>query len=420
MASPIIIPKLGLTMTDCTLVEWMKQDGDRVAAGEVLFAVETDKMVNEIEAERDGYLRRAADPDTVHLVGDAVGYLHESREEALRGDPPGAPAAALSSRDEPVQREGSDRAELQVMVLSMQARTGDGGRMLISPVARTIASSHGLDISELEGLGSGPGGAILKRDVERRLAAPKSVAAPAAIPRAGAAGAEPKRRPLTGMRRTIARRMMESLQGSAQMTAFGWVDMSGSTRLRRALVEREKELGVRVTYTDIVVKAVATVLSRMPLVNASIVGDEIVEWPDANVGIAVALEDGLIVPVVHKADSKTLVEIAHERKRLVDAARSGGLTQSDLSGGTFSVSNFGSYGGDFETPILNPPQSAILGIGQIVDEPVVREGAIVIRPRMMLSMTFDHRLIDGAEAGRFRARLKAYLEEPALHMAVLR
>mgnify|MGYP000144387218 FL=1 len=222
------------------------------------------------------------------------------------------------------------------------------------------------------------------------------------------------------MRRTIARRMMESLQGSAQMTAFGRVDMSGSVRLRQALVEREAEFGVRVTYTDIVVKAVATVLSQMPLINASIVGDEILEWPDANVGIAVALEEGLIVPVVQKADKKTLVEIARERKRLVDAARNGGLTQSDLSGGTFSVSNFGSYGGDFETPILNPPQSAILGIGQIVDEPVVRDGAIVIRPQMMLSMTFDHRLIDGAEAGRFRARLKAYLEEPALQMAVLR
>jgi pyruvate/2-oxoglutarate dehydrogenase complex dihydrolipoamide acyltransferase (E2) component len=420
MASPITIPKLGLTMTDCTLVEWMKQDGDRVAAGEVLFSVETDKMVNEIEAERDGYLRRAAGLDTVHMVGDIVGHLHDSREAALREDPAGRPPAPAAPRGEPIGDGEPTRVVSAVNVLSMQARTGDGARMLVSPVARMIASSHGLDISELEGLGSGPGGAILKRDVERRLEAPKSVAQPAATPLAGATGAEPKRRPLAGMRRTIARRMMESLQGSAQMTAFGRVDMSGSMRLRQALVEREKELRVRVTYTDIVVKAVATVLSQMPLINASIVGDEIVEWPDANVGIAVALEEGLIVPVVHKADRKTLVEIAHERKRLVEAARNGGLDPSDLSGGTFSVSNFGSYGGDFETPILNPPQSAILGIGQIVDEPVVRDGAIVIRPQMMLSMTFDHRLIDGAEAGRFRARLKAYLEEPALQMAVLR
>jgi pyruvate/2-oxoglutarate dehydrogenase complex dihydrolipoamide acyltransferase (E2) component len=412
MASPITIPKLGLTMTDCTLVEWLKQDGDRVAAGEVLFAVETDKMVNEIEAE----------PDTVHLVGDTVGYLHDSREAALRDEPTPTPAAPPSSQDAPVPGEEPEpvASQPQGVVLSMQARTGDGGRLFISPVARTVAAAHGLDVADLEGHGSGPGGAILKRDVERRLEARKTVAPAAATPPAGATGAEPKRRPLAGMRRTIARRMMESLQGSAQMTAFGRVDMSGSVRLRQALVEREKELGVRVTYTDIVVKAVATVLSQMPLVNASIVGDEIVEWPDANVGIAVALEDGLIVPVVHKADGKTLVEIARERKRLVDAARNGGLSPSDLAGGTFSVSNFGSYGGDFETPILNPPQSAILGIGQIVDEPVVRDGAIVIRPQMMLSMTFDHRLIDGAEAGRFRARLKAYLEEPALQMAVLR
>jgi pyruvate/2-oxoglutarate dehydrogenase complex dihydrolipoamide acyltransferase (E2) component len=169
-----------------------------------------------------------------------------------------------------------------------------------------------------------------------------------------------------------------------------------------------------------VIKAVATILSHMPGINAAIIDDKIMEWADANIGIAVALDDGLVVPVVHRADSMSIIEIARRRGELVHKARNGALEPADLAGGTFSVSNFGTYGGEFETPILNPPQSALLGIGQIADEAAVRDGEIVIRPMMMLSMTFDHRLIDGAEAGRFRAKLKTWLENPAAQMAEMR
>tara|TARA_B110000259_G_scaffold179894_1_gene219948 strand:- start:1433 stop:2191 length:759 start_codon:yes stop_codon:yes gene_type:complete len=245
------------------------------------------------------------------------------------------------------------------------------------------------------------------RDIERQIA--DGLARPIEMSTAG-----PVMRPLKGIRRTIANRMMQSLQNTAQMTAFARVDMSNVVKLREELADRERDLGIRVTYTDILAKTVATVLTEMPAINAAIVGDEILEWPDANVGIAVALDNGLIVPVVRRANAKSLLDIARDRRRLVDAARNGMLRPEDLAGGTFSISNFGSYGGDFETPILNPPQSAILGFGQITDEPVVRDGSIVIRPMMMLSMTFDHRLIDGAEAGKFRARLKVYFESPLL------
>jgi pyruvate/2-oxoglutarate dehydrogenase complex dihydrolipoamide acyltransferase (E2) component len=177
---------------------------------------------------------------------------------------------------------------------------------------------------------------------------------------------------------------------------------------------------VRVTFTDIVLKACAIVLARMPDINASIIGDEIVTWDHVNIGLAVALDDGLIVPVIKDADHKSLIEIAHERIDLAARARAGRLGQQDATGGTFTLSNFGSYGGDFETPLLNPPQSAILGIGAITDEVVVRDGQVVIRPMMMMSMTFDHRLIDGAVAGRFRSELRALLEKPATMLAGMR
>lgn len=409
MAVAITIPKLGLTMTDCTLVEWRRSDGDKVAAGDVLFTVETDKIANEIEAERDGYLQRAAAVDSVHEVGACVGFLHETRDAALTGAAAHETAAAPAETGDPdifgpipAQSAPSLRVDL------------GAGRVLISPVARRIAAQNGLPLDALARCGTGPGGSILKRDVERRLRED------AAAPVAAEANGGQTTRPLRGMRRTIANRMMQSLQGSAQMTAFARIDMGGTVALRQALAAQEAEFGVRITYTDIMVKAVATVLQRMPKLNSAIVGDEIIEWDDVNIGIAVALEDGLVVPVVHRTQTKTLVEIAHARKALIAKARSGALTAGDLAGGTFSISNFGSYGGDFETPILNPPQSAILGFGAVTDEPAVRDGAIVIRPMMMLSMTFDHRLIDGADAGAFRARLRAFLETPELQLAVMR
>jgi pyruvate dehydrogenase E2 component (dihydrolipoamide acetyltransferase) len=411
-AVPITIPKLGLTMEEGTLVEWMKADGDAVQKGDILYALETDKIANEVEADQDGFLKRAVEEDTLHAVGAVVGYLFDSKEDALSAPVPEDAGVSAEEPLSPAEKEASAETPVTARVETMRA-DGAEGRILISPVARRLASESGLAIEELDPEGSGPGGAILKRDVERQIA-------DRADRPTEKLGAGPSRRPLKGMRRTIATRMMQSLQGTAQMTAFARAEMRGTVALRTELAAQDESLGIRVTYTDILVKLVATVLMEMPGINAGIIGDEIVEWPDANIGIAVALDEGLIVPVLQRANAKSLVEIAKERQRLVDAARKGMLKTEDMEGGTFSISNFGSYGGDFETPILNPPQSAILGFGQITDEPVVRDGEIVIRPMMMLSMTFDHRLIDGAEAGAFRARLKRYLETPSLQLAHLK
>lgn len=395
MAHEVAIPKLGLTMVDCTLTGWSKADGDRVEKGEVLFEIETDKITSEVEADAAGYLRRFAEVDTMHTVGAVIGGLYETRNAALAAT--GVVAVAL----EAVEAEPVEAAHVVVPAAAA------AGRLRVSPLARRIAKGAGIDPGGLTGTGAH--GAVLRRDVDAAIAG-----------RAMVAGPGPKRRPLAGLRKTIARNMMQSLQMSAQMTAFARVDMAEVVALRASLVANEAALGVRVSFTDIVLKACAVVLARMPDINSSIIGDEIVTWDEVNIGLAVALDDGLVVPVIRRADRKSLVEIAQERLDLAARARAGRLGHEDMVAGTFTLSNFGSYGGDFETPLLNPPQSAILGIGAITDEVVARDGQIVIRPMMMLSMTFDHRLIDGAVAGRFRAELRALLERPATMLAGLR
>ena len=407
MTHRIAIPKLGLTMTDCTLVEWLKNDGDLVQRGDILFVIETDKITSEIEADAAGYLRQFVEVDTLHEIGSVIGGLYETKEAALAASTePGAAAPV------PSVAETADVAPVPMVT------SHDGPRLRVSPLARRVARNAGIDPARLTG--TGVRGAILRRDVDAEVTRREHEPAPEAAPSVPFATREPQRRPFTGLRKTIARNMMQSLQSTAQMTGFGRVDMAEVVALRKSCVANEKDLGVRVSFTDIVLKACAKILARMPEINASIIGDEVVTWATVNIGLAVALDDGLVVPVIHDADRKSLVDIAHARIDLANRARAGQLDRDDMQGGTFTLSNFGSYGGDFETPLLNPPQSAILGIGAITDEVVVRDGQIVIRPMMMLSMTFDHRLIDGAAAGRFRNALRAHLEDPYALWAGLR
>lgn len=415
MAHFIAIPKLGLTMTDCTLVDWMKQDGERVEQGEVLYAIETDKITTDVEADRSGFLRRFAETDTTHAVGAVIGGLFETEAEALAASAPvadGVPATADAILPAAAAPEPAATAQ-------PASAPGTGGRLRVSPLARRIAAQAGIDVSTIAGTGAQ--GAVLRRDVDAEIERRRAAAAETAtVSTTVAAGRNDQRRPLTGMRRAIAQKMMQSLQTTAQMTGFGKVDMAEAVRLRAACVAQEAELGVRITYTDIVLKACADALAAMPEMNSSIVGDEIVTWGDVTIGLAVALDDGLIVPVIRNADRKSIAEIGRERADLAVRARANRLARDDLEGGTFSLSNFGSYDGYFETPILNAPQSAILGIGAIAEEAVVREGQIVIRPMMMMSLTFDHRLIDGAVAGWFRSRVRAALENPYSMLARLR
>ncbi len=406
MTHSITVPKLGLMMEEGTLVQWHCADGERVEKGQALFAIETEKIVTDVEADADGFFQRAAEVNATLPVGALVGYLHPSAAAALAAPKPGQaePASALTIAVAPTHAEAPKALS-----------RSDGARLQITPVARRIAVQQGLDPAAITG--SGQNGVIRKRDVE---AATSGTPVQHAEPVRSAPDPSPStRKPLSGMRRAIARRMTLSLATSAQMTGFGTVDMTATKKWREALVKESDRLGARITITDIVIKAAAAVLAEMPEINSYIDGDEIVTWTAVNIGFAVALDDGLIIPVVHNADRLKLVEISRLRAGLIDKARAGKLNRDEVEGGTFSLSNFGSYGGDFETPILASPQSALLGIGQITDQAVVRDGQIVIRAMMSMSLTFDHRLIDGAVAGHFRSRFKALLEEPALWMATM-
>ncbi|NDH53298.1 MAG: 2-oxo acid dehydrogenase subunit E2 [Betaproteobacteria bacterium] len=413
----IFIPKLGLTMEDAIVVEWGFADGAQVHRGDTVVTIETDKITFDVEAEHDGYLQRVAPVGAKLLVGDLAGYLHPMADAALaagqRSAAPAFPGVPAATAPIPAAAHPANLGA---------AKDASGRRLMASPVARQLASARDLDLATVTG--SGPGGVILKRDVE---AAPPRTAPPAQASIAVAAMATTiiapgtlTRRPMTAMRKAIAQRMMQSLASKAQMTGFGRVDMAEATRLRETLVDAADTLGVRITYTDLVLKAAATVLAAMPEMSAWIEGDDIVSWNAVHIGLAVSVNGGLIVPVIRHVDQLSLVELSHARLALIDKARSGKLTRADVDGGTFTLSNFGSYGGDFETPILNAPQSALLGIGQIRDEAVVRDKQIVIRPMMSISLTFDHCLIDGAMAGEFRSRFKALLEQPALLLARLR
>jgi pyruvate dehydrogenase E2 component (dihydrolipoamide acetyltransferase)/2-oxoglutarate dehydrogenase E2 component (dihydrolipoamide succinyltransferase) len=276
-----------------------------------------------------------------------------------------------------------------------------------------MAEEHVIDVTQVTG--TGPGGRITREDIEKAIAGkaagPKVTAAPA-----GAPGEKRVRStvPLRGMRGAIAEHMQRSLATSAQLTAMGEIDMTQLVKMRQDLVEQESTLGTRVTYTDLLVIAVARALKEHPAINSSLIDNEVKIWEDINIGVAVALDEGLIVPVVSAADRKSLKEISQTVKALASKAREGKLQPGDIGGGTFTLSNLGAVGAGyrFETVIINQPESAILGTGAITDRAVVRDGQIVIRPIMTYYFTYDHRVIDGAVAAGFMSGVIKLLENP--------
>ncbi len=285
--------------------------------------------------------------------------------------------------------------------------------MKASPVAKRLAAEHGIELATVAP--SGPEGRIVKEDVERAIAAgplavPTGAAPISAAPLEGSI-------PYRGIRRIVGERMLESLQGMAQLTLTMEVDMTDAVRLRRDLVSAWEDEGIRVTYTDLVIKAAGLALRDHPRVNAALADETVAVQPEVHVGFAVALDEGLIVPVIRNADTKPLKQLAAESADLAGKAREGGLTPDDLTGGTFNVTSLGMFGVDAFTPIINPPQAAILGVGRLADRPAFTgdNGTEVERRSfLMLSMTIDHRLLDGAPAAEFVQSVKRYLEHPYL------
>lgn len=410
MAEYIAIPKLGMSMTEATLVEWRAKEGDHVEKGDIVLVIETEKTKWEVEAAAAGFVHIMVAEDVKAPVGRVVGLIATNKEEltTLQKEPP---REMFTTAPEPSKAPTTQATA----ALAAAAKAVEEKPIRISPVARKMAEEHMIDIAAV--VGTGPDGRIVREDIEKAIEAGKKPVAAPAVPAAVYEGKKVKTTiALKGMRRAIAEHMQRSLSVGAQLTSMGEIDMTEVVRLRNSLVEQEQKIGTRITYTDILVLVVAKVLKEHPIINSSLIDNEIKIWEEINIGVAVAVEEGLIVPVVKNADRKSLVEISKEARALAEKARAGKLMPDDVAGGTFTITNLGAFGGGygFGTPIINQPQAAILGTGAITERPVVRQGQIVIRPIMAYSFTFDHRVLDGAPAGRFMAALTQLLENPGL------
>ncbi|HYB92418.1 MAG TPA: dihydrolipoamide acetyltransferase family protein [Candidatus Binataceae bacterium] len=393
MAIEVTMPKFGLTMQEGTVQRYFKSPGDAVAAGEPLYEVETEKVLYQVEAPAAGTLAivLAAEGETVEC-GARVAVIAEPGEDLaaivaryrIESKPVRPAAGAAQPAREPAGAAAAPRPS---------SALGAGGRRAVSPIARKLAAELGVDVDAIEG--SGPGGRVTREDVERAASA-SAAAKPAAPISAPATGVSGERIALRGVRKLIAERMHQSLRDTAQITITTEADAAPA-------VERRERLRARfdLTYTDMIVYAVSRALLKHPRMNSQLKGGEIIVPDTVGVGIAVALEDGLIVPVVHDAARKRLDQIALEARELGERARAGALKLEDVTGATFTVTNLGTYGIDAFTPILNPGETGILGVGRIIEKPVVRGGEIVPRAMITLSLTFDHRVIDGAPAAEF-------------------
>jgi pyruvate dehydrogenase E2 component (dihydrolipoamide acetyltransferase) len=420
MSSQVTLPRLGQGMESGTIVKWLKAEGDQVEKGEPLYELDTEKVTQEVESDASGVLLKilAGEGEEIE-VGKPVAVIGEEGEEVPEAEEPsevteeeeqeeGEPAPEREEERER-GREASEpeqaRAEPEEGRAEPTVAARDGGRVKASPLARRIASERGIDLAGLTG--TGPEGRIVAEDVERAGTAPAVPTAAAAEP------AEPESIPLTGMRKTIARRMTEAWQAPAfQITMTA--DMGAAVRLREALVARPEEDAPRPTYSDILTKVCAVALMRNRGMNALFAGEEIQLAPTANVGIAVAVPNGLVVPVLRSCETKTIPQLAAERADLVERTRAGKLQQQDLEGGTFTISNLGMYDVDRFVAVLNPPQAGILAVGAIQERAVVRDGEVVPRPVMEMTLTCDHRSVDGATASDFLRTVKGFLEEPGL------
>ena len=401
MASEVKLPRLGQGMESGTIVKWLKAEGDPVEKGEPLYELDTDKVTQEVEAEASGLLLKIAVLEGEVPVGRTIAVIGEAGENVPEVAAEPEPAAETEPEAEPQQEDGRPAEQEQWPVVST------GGLVKASPLARRIARERGIELASLRG--TGPEGRIVAEDVERAEAgAPAPTAAPAPSP---VVSGEVERRELTSVRRTIARRLTEAWQ----IPVFQLQSSADMTRANALVARlRETEGGPKLTVTDVLTKVCAAALMRHHEVNAQWTDDAILLHPTANIGVAVAAPQGLVVPVIRGAERLTLAEIAAARSDVVTRAREGKLQREDLEEGTFTISNLGMYRVESFTAVLNPPQAAILAVGATDDRAVPVEGEIAVRPMLSLTATFDHRAVDGAPAAGFLQSVKELLEEPAL------
>ena len=458
--SKVVLAKLSPTMEEGTIVKWTKKEGDAVKQGDVLAEIETDKANMEMEAQGSGILRKIlVEAGGKAPIGTLIGVIAEANEDiepliakegakagaaakAAAAPAPAAPAPAAPApepaqaaaeasakaapADQPASAAAAEKtppappapaarpAPAPAPVAASASTGGEGGRVKASPLARSMAAHQNIDLTSVAG--SGPGGRIIKRDIES-WAGPRPSAAPARVSAAPSPRPAPpgpsitpgQELPLSNMRKTIAKRLSESMFGSPHYYVTVEIDMDAAVDLREQIQRLEEG---KVSFNDLVVKACAKALTRFPMVNASWGGDKIATHADVNIGIAVAIPDGLITPVVRNADRKSILDIAHEVRDLATRARDRKLKPDEFTGSTFTISNLGMYDVDSFTAIINPPDSAILAVGAVRKVPVVDGDTIRPGHRMKVTMSSDHRVIDGALAAQFLAEVRRLLEAP--------
>ncbi len=463
MAVNITMPKLGLTMETGKIIEWKKQEGEQVQEKEILLVVETEKITYDVESPGTGILHIISPVESEVPVADLIGLIAADKAEYDKVAAEGAPAAvqaapatqvaaapspatartAAGTPAAPVRAPGERikasplakrLAKEKDLDISLISGTGPEGRIIekdvlafeetgaaaarvkISPVAKKMADERGLDVSTIQG--SGPGGKIIKEDVERHVVAAKPAAAQAPSAAAPAPSEGDRLVKFTGMRRIIAQKMLQSKVEAAQAYMANYVDASAIQSFRKQLLAyAEKKFGVRVTITDIMMKITASAIKAHPVINTRFTEEGDLWLQDIHMGMAMAMKDGLIVPVIWNIDKKSIIEIAKDRVSLIDRGRNGKLTPDDMKGSTFTLSAMGMFGLEEFYAIVNQPENAILAVGAIIDKPWVVDGQIVVRPIMNVGLTYDHRTIDGAKAGQFMQTLKTFIENPMMVLA---
>lgn len=439
---------LGQTMEEGTITQWLKKEGDSVEKGEPLLEVMTDKVNLEVESPAAGILRKIiADVDATIPIMALIGIIGTADE----------PIDDLLADDEPISELASSIIqEISAMdtaashALAAEPSAASPSKMFISPRARRLAHENGIPLDVLGGRGTGPNGRVVEKDIQAYIAElaesrvratplASKVAADQGIDLREVIGTGPRGKvtrddvlqvsvpalapsfpvlearviPFTGLRKMVADNVAKSAQTAPHVTLTTEVDVTDMIKVRTQILDEfERKYGTRLTYTDLIVKAVARALLDHPMMNASLQGSEIRIAGNINVGVALALDGGLIVPVIHDADGKALAQVSSELKELVAKGKAGKLGGPDITGGTFTISNLGTYGVDVFNPIITPGQSGILGVCRIAEKPVAIGGQVVIRSMMNLCLSFDHRVMDGAPAAQYLARVKELLESP--------
>ncbi len=417
MSEKILLPKLAMAMKQGKIVEWKIKEGEWVEPGDIVMVIETEKVTYEWESPASGYLHILSELGKIYPVEETVALLAQTEEE-LKELQAAQPVPEMPEMGDEVVEPSAPTAS---------NNPKNRGRIKITPIAKKLAKKHNLDLEKIPG--TGPGGRIKKEDILQFLEKGETIAADVTVKPTCTGEMIDGKEVLdtisySGMRQAIGNHMMQSLAVSAQLSNIGEIDMTQLIRFRKSYLKKEKEFGVRITYTDLIVMLLAKAIKYVPIINASLVEGEIKIWKDINIGVAVSFENGkydssLIVPVIKNTESKSLLEIANINRDLITRARNGRLTPDEVTGGTITLTNLGALtpGWMIGTPIINQPQAVIIGTGAILEKPVGVNGKIELRPTMTVSFTYDHRVMDGAPIAKFYTKITELADNPEYLLA---